>query len=157
MKYLVITFVLLFSKASYGFDYGAYEQTTFDDIYERSDVLVNEHREDIGISIPNPTVKAAFTGKISKMPYECSDEALKNFMKMVGFKTNQFPPINYCIELESISGRRATFHLQDSLVPYVFEEVDVGEFVYIWVIWAYTDGYKKKPYFLINAYEENGT
>lgn len=146
--------LLSISIATFGFDYDSYQSMTFDEVYEKSDALVDEHRDEVGISIPTPTIKAAFVGRVLVMPYECSDGDLKKYMRMVGFEVDQFPPINYCMELASESGRKATFHVQDALVGYLFDEVSHGDFVSVWVIWAYTNGYEEKPYFLVNSYEE---
>ncbi len=153
MKNIASTILLIIPLSGYCFDYSSYEESTLDDIFSRSNIILDLHKGDEGIEIITPTVRVALKEQIVKLPYDCPNGALMKFMSMVGFNTKEFPPINFCIDIQSKSGTAATFHVQDSLVGFINSEVKVGDFVNVWALWVYSNGYTGLPVFLINSYE----
>jgi hypothetical protein len=156
MKYLALFFFFAFPLISAGsdFDFASYENETLDNIVKRSNVIIDEHGEDKGIEILNPSKRVALTEELVKLPYKCSTEALTRFMKLVGFEIESLPPINYCIEIRSKSGVVATFYVQDSLVGFINEEVKLGDSINLWALWVFSDGFTRLPFFLVNSYEK---
>ena len=153
MKYLSLLVFILLPLTGNAFDYSSYEIETLDNIIKRSNVILDEHKDEKGIELISPTIRIAIKDKIMKMPYKCDNGALLKFMSMVGYKADKLPPINYCIDLKSNSGVVVTFHVQDTLVQYLNEEVKVGENITLWALWIYSSGFDGLPRFLANEFE----
>jgi len=155
MRYILVFINILLSFGAYGFNTSSYQNETLNNIIKRSNVIVDLHGDDKGIEIIRPTARVFLKENLAKMPYKCSSDGLLKIMKVAGFNANNFPPINYCIDIKSKSGVTAIFYVQDSLVEFINKEVKVGDNVKLWALWVYSNGFDRLPRFLVNGYEAN--
>ncbi len=155
MKCIFATLVFLFPVLGYGFDYSSYKEDTLNSIIERSNSILKLHEGDEGVEIINPSVRVSLNEELASMPYECDTGSLLKFMKMIGYQTDNFPPINFCVNVRSKSGVVVTFYLQDSLVKHLNNEVEIGNNINILALWVFSNGFDGLPWFLMNEFNSS--
>ncbi len=153
MKSILKMFIIISPILGYGFDYSSYEESTLNSILERSDAILNLHQDDKGIEIINPVVRVSLSEELARMPYKCESGFLLKIMKMVRFQIDTFPPINYCVDVKSDSGRTVKFFVQDGLVERIKQEATVGTNISLWALWVYSSGFDGLPRFLMNEFD----
>ena len=141
--------LLLVAGASPAFDKSEYLLKDVDQIMTESKRYLGDYTE--GQSIPQPIPKLRLYEKVYRFPSSCDAELVIQILQVTGIPEDSIPPINHCMSIESAKGEIFHLYVQDSIARYIEEEYEIGDRIYLWVMWIFVNISDKKPYFLVNG------
>lgn len=124
--FAAILVLLIMNAAAWAFDYAQYQQADLDKLVN-DQTWAKDVRETMSLKVFPPT-RLKFMVTLDKQGYPCSGKTLEVVLNMLGAGDllKQYP-VNHCIEVKTAGGVMVKMFIHDELVPYMAEEVAVGD------------------------------
>lgn len=149
---LTLTLLLLTASTAMSFDFEQYEKGDLDVILTDTTWLEHNKENPSTITLCAPQ-KLVSEIRLATKPYACRTAAITMAMSMLGVPKEVIDevPITHCVDVYTKGGKTAKLAIQDSLAPYLLDEVKVNQTFYIYcdyLSWS-MDG----PGILINEFQ----